>query len=263
MTDPNAIAPLGEPPVAVAVTAAAETGPVLPVLGAKRGLMALAVFLGTQLLVAVVAGVWVGVRRLRGGGASTGPGLQMDLGPTIGATFVGTLIGGLAVLRLVHRSAGGWSAVGWRPARISACVGAVAQGFGLVGVFVLLGRALPATRTLGPLASLAQAGVWARLAWAALAFVVAPPVDELVLRGALDAGRLRTGRPLVAGALTTLVFVGLHVTEIGAYWPAWIAIGLLGVLALRARLTTGSLLPAIALHASYNLGLVLAVYLQP
>jgi len=97
---------------------------------------------------------------------------------------------------------------------------------------------------------------------ALLACLVAPPTEELVFRGALYAGLARSWRPAGAAAVTTAIFVALHGTELGAYWPGWIIVALVGALALRARLATGSLLPAIALHASYNLGLVIAVTLQ-
>jgi len=231
------------------------------VLGAGRALKVVAAFLGTQMVVAVVVGVWVGLRHARGR-APTGGGFQLDARAAIGAAVVGTLLGGLAAVGLIARTAHGWADVGWRRATARACVGAAAQGLGLVVVFVSLARLLPTPRALGPLASLAQSGGWARAAWALLAFAVAPPVEELVFRGALYAGLARAGRPLVAAVVTTVVFVGLHAAEIGRYWPAWVAIGLLGALALRVRVRTGSLLPAIILHASYNLGLVLAVYAQ-
>jgi membrane protease YdiL (CAAX protease family) len=256
MTDPTAGPDSGPDAAAPPLAPVASR----PVLGAWRALLVLAAFLGAQLVVAVVAGVWVGVRHARGGAAAAGQAFALDAGAAIAAALIGTLVGGLAVLGLVRRSADGWAAVGWVGAPVRACVGAALQGFGLVAVFVLLGRALPEPRALGPLATLARAGGWSRAAWAVLAFVLAPPVEELVFRGALYAGLRRAGRPAVAAVVTTLVFVGLHATEIGRYGPAWIAIGALGALALRARLATGSLVPAVVLHASYNLGLVLAVY---
>ena len=97
---------------------------------------------------------------------------------------------------------------------------------------------------LGPLARAASAGGWARLLWAALAVALAPPIEELVFRGAFYGGLARSWRPRDrAAVVTTAVFVALHVTELGAYWPAWIAIAALGALALRARVVTGSLCP--------------------
>jgi membrane protease YdiL (CAAX protease family) len=90
--------------------------------------------------------------------------------------------------------------------------------------------------------------------------LVAPPAEELVFRGVLYAGLARSWRPAIAGVVTTTIFVALHLTEVGGYWPGWLAIGAMGALALRVRLREGSLWPAIALHATYNAGLVLLVY---
>ncbi|HEV3030858.1 MAG TPA: type II CAAX endopeptidase family protein [Polyangia bacterium] len=229
-------------------------------------------FLGVQLAVAVVVGVFAAAHHLTKGSPAAPAGiqpagLQIDLGVLLGAALVGTLLAGLAALRMLRRSfgqAGGdavRAAVGWTPASGRDAARAALTGFVLMAAFAVVGAALPARpHTLGPLARAAGAGGWARLAWAALAVGVAPPVEELVFRGALYAGLARSWRPPWAALATTAVFVALHATELGAYWPAWIAIALLGAFALRARLASGSLLPAIALHASYNLGLVLIAY---
>jgi CAAX protease family protein len=252
------VTPTMHPPITDSLPG--DPGSRLPAWGAKRALKALAGFLGAQLAVAGGVGVWAGLRGSRGAFAAGG-GITLDPSLAIAAAFGGTLLAGLAVLFMVRRTSDGWEAVGWRVARARAVAVASLQGFALVCLLVLLGRVLPAPhQAAGPLARLARLGGWARFGWAVLAFVVAPPVEELMFRGALYSGLVRATRPFVAGAITTVIFVGLHVPEIGAYWPAWLAIGLLGALALRARVVTGSLVPAIALHATYNLGLVLAVY---
>jgi membrane protease YdiL (CAAX protease family) len=240
-----------------------------PPFGAKRGLRILMVFLGVQILVAVVIGVWAAMHNLRKGGPASPDGIKIDPLVTLGAAFGGTLLAGLAVLRSVRRAfalPGGdavRAAVGWRTAPRRDCFRAAFAGLGLVVAFVVMGAMLPVRPTdLGPLARAASAGGGARFFWAALAIGVAPPVEELVFRGALYAGLARSWGPSWAALATTAIFVALHATEVGAYWPAWMAIATLGALALRARLVTGSLLPAIALHATYNLGLVLMVYAQ-
>jgi len=243
-----------------------------PAFGAKRALRILMVFLGVQLAVAVVVGVFAAAHTLtKGGPPAPGgvqpAGIQIDLGLLLAAALVGTLLSGLAALRMLRRSfgqAGGdavRAAVAWTPASARDCVRAALTGFALMAAFAVVGAALPVRpHALGPLARAAGAGGWARLVWGALAVGVAPPVEELVFRGALYAGLARSWRPPWAALATTAIFVALHATEIGVYWPAWIAIALLGAFALRVRLTSGSLLPAIALHASYNLGLVLIAY---
>jgi membrane protease YdiL (CAAX protease family) len=239
-------------------------------VGPKWGLKIFAAFLGAQMVVAVAVGVLASRGRI--GGVSARPGQAMptvDLRVALGAALVGTLLGGLVALLMVRRTfarpdgADARVAVGWRGASPRACLRAALQGLGLVAAFVIVGVVWPGRRhDLGPLASAASAGGWARAAWAALAIGLAPPIEELVFRGVLYAGFSRRWSPRVAGTITTAMFVILHVTEIGAYVPAWLAIGALGGLALRARVATGSLVPPLALHAGYNLGLVLLVYAQ-
>jgi membrane protease YdiL (CAAX protease family) len=234
-----------------------------------RALRIFAAFLGAQIAVAVVIGVWAAARNLKAGGVASPGGIEIDPRLTLGAAFAGTLFAGLVVLRMVRwtfAQPGGDDArvaVGWKGASRRDCAWAALQGGALAAALIIVGALLVARpHALGPLALAAHAGGWARLVWAALAIAIAPPTEELVFRGVLYAGLGRSWRPAWAAVATTAVFVSLHATEIGAYWPAWIIIALVGLLALRARVASGSLLPAVALHASYNLGLVLAVYVQ-
>jgi membrane protease YdiL (CAAX protease family) len=241
-----------------------------PAVGPKWGLKIFAAYLGAQLVVAVAVGVLAGRGKL--GGVVAEPGKAMptvDLRVALGAALVGTLLGGLVALLMVRRAfegpggAAARVAVGWRAASCRAGLRAALQGFGLVAAFVVVGVVLPGPRHgLGPLASAASAGGWARAAWAVLAIGLAPPIEELVFRGVLYAGFAQRWSPRVAGTISVAMFVSLHVAEIGAYVPAWLAIAAVGGLALRARVVTGSLVPALALHASYNLGLVLLVCAQ-
>ncbi len=243
--------------------------PPVPV-GPKWGLKIFAAFLGAQMAVAVVVGVLAGRGKLAGVVAAPGKAMPtVDLRVALGAALVGTLLGGLVALLMVRGTfarpggAEARAAVGWRAASRRACLRAALQGLGLVVAFVVVGVVLPGPRHgLGPLASAASAGGWARAAWAVLAIGLAPPIEELVFRGVLYAGFAQRWSPRVAGTISVAMFVILHVAEIGAYFPAWLAITAVGALALRARVVTGSLVPAIALHASYNLGLVLLTCVQ-
>jgi membrane protease YdiL (CAAX protease family) len=258
--------PEGAPPPAADAPPAPGAPPV--VFGAKRALWVLVVFLGTQLLVAAIAAVYAAAHNLRRGGPATPDGIQIDVRVTLGAALGGLLFAGLAALRSVRkalRAPGGEALrgpLGFAGASGEACVLAALRGLGLVTLFVLASVFLPSpSHDLGPLAHAASQGGWARVVWGLIAIAIAPPAEELVFRGALYAGLARSWRPGAAAVVTTAVFVGLHLTEVGTYWPAWIAIGTLGALALRERLRAGSLLPAIALHAGYNAGLVLLVAL--
>jgi membrane protease YdiL (CAAX protease family) len=251
--------------------------PAPPPFGARRAVKILAAFLGVQLGVAVIAGVAVAVRNLKVAGPPSPDGIQLDPRLALGAAFAGALLAGIVALRMVLRTfarPGGEGqgqaqaddvkvAVGWTSASRRQCARAALTGLALVTAFVVAAAALPTrVHPMGPLASAANAGGWARVLWALLAVCIAPPTEELVFRGVLYAGLARAWRPAAAGVATTAIFVALHATEVGSYWPAWLAIATLGALALRARVVTGSLLPAIALHASYNLGLVLVVLAQ-
>jgi membrane protease YdiL (CAAX protease family) len=100
----------------------------------------------------------------------------------------------------------------------------------------------------------APAGAWA---WASLV-VVQPLLEELVLRGVLQGQLLRLTRarrwgPVsVANALTSAVFVALHLPAQPLAWALAVAAPSLVFGHLRERFA--SVWPAVALHALYNLG---------
>ncbi len=244
-----------------------------PTFGPRRALVIFAAFLGSQLAVAIGVGVSVARTALRSGVAPEAGGLQIgiqiDPRVTLVAAIAGTLLGGAVVLALAWRAlpatpeAAAMTAIGWTRVSARQAARAALTGLGLVLAFALAGRVLPTPpHELGPLGRIAAAGGWLRVGWAVLAVAIAPPVEELVFRGVLYSGLAARWTSSRAGFVTTMIFVAMHATEIGAYWPAWVAIGVLSTLAARARAATGSLIPAVALHASYNLGLVLATYAQ-
>ena len=76
----------------------------------------------------------------------------------------------------------------------------------------------------------------------------------------LLAGLSRRWGITAAGTLVTLLFAASHLPETWGYPPAMVAVGALGVAALCARVLTQSLIPAVTLHAAYNLALMLAAY---
>jgi membrane protease YdiL (CAAX protease family) len=105
------------------------------------------------------------------------------------------------------------------------------------------------------------AGAWA---WASLV-VVQPLLEELVLRGVLQGQLLRLTRarrwgPVsVANAATTAAFVALHLPAQPLAWALAVAAPSLVFGHLRERL--GSVWPAVAMHAVYNLGFGVAAVL--
>jgi membrane protease YdiL (CAAX protease family) len=100
---------------------------------------------------------------------------------------------------------------------------------------------------------------WA-LAGAALALLAAPVLEELFFRGVLLQGFARSWGLRVSSVLVTVLFWMLHLSETIGYWPANVAIVALAVVALVARLRTGSLGAAVAAHLGYNVLVVAAVY---
>lgn len=113
---------------------------------------------------------------------------------------------------------------------------------------------------VGPVASAAAGGGMGRLAWVVLALGFAPVMEEFFFRGLLLSGFSATWGPRVSAALVTTLFVALHLFETINYWPACLAVLSLGLLALAARVTSRSLVPAMSLHFSYNLVISLVVF---
>jgi hypothetical protein len=62
----------------------------------------------------------------------------------------------------------------------------------------------------------------------------------------------------VAMLLVTVLFTGLHVTELVHYTPGFGLIALLSLSTLLLRTATGSLFPCVAAHFVYNLFAVAA-----
>jgi membrane protease YdiL (CAAX protease family) len=237
--------------------------------GAWRAAKIFLAFLGIQVVVAVVGAVRTFLRRGEGvrfppsAGGTAPPELLVD---ALGAALVGTLLSALCVVILLRGAfgrPGGDVArvdVGWLPASRRAAGLAGLSGLGLAAAYVTLaGLAHLRPDGAGPLARAAEAGGTPRVLWAALA-LVAPPIEELMFRGVLYGGLARSWGKRAAAATTTLLFVALHGPEIGGFALGWVVIGALALLALRARVATGSLVPATAAHAGYNLGLVLVAF---
>jgi len=104
-------------------------------------------------------------------------------------------------------------------------------------------------------------GGWQRHLWALLALSIVPPVEEFVFRGVLFGGLWRSWGLPAASCLTTILFALFHVTSSHPYFPAMVMVTCVGAAQLWARVASRSLAPSIAMHAAYNLGLVVTVYL--
>jgi hypothetical protein len=187
------------------------------------------------------------------------------------AVLAGEIIGGIVAFRMTRRTlsgpigSGALLSIGWSRARARDVLLASSAGvaLALLYLFGLVAGSRPSPgHEWGPLAAAVSSGGWPLHAWAVLALVVAPPVEEFVFRGVLFTGLRQSWSLGSAGAFVLLLFVAAHFSEIASYGPAVIGVALVGGATLVARIATRSLVPAIALHASYNLCLVVVTYLS-
>ncbi len=236
-------------------------------IGAVLALGLLAVYLGTQ----AVGGVLLGMAgpfivAARGGDfrdADAGAKAALEFQAPVG--IVCALLGGLLVLALVLRRArrgGGPSLlrqVGLVTPRLGSLVAAILIGALVAGVYLglstTLWRPAPDT-TLGPTTQMAAEGGWQRELWTFLGLVAAPPVEELVFRGALFAGFAWSWGVPAAAVVTSVLFIGLHYAEFQAYWPPAFGLTALALATLAVRIRTGSVWDAVAVHFGYNATLI-------
>ncbi|HEY0155842.1 MAG TPA: CPBP family intramembrane glutamic endopeptidase [Thermoanaerobaculia bacterium] len=183
------------------------------------------------------------------------------LAASIASVLVVYLIARLWAWPLVlDRSANG---IGFRPAPYRYVAAAAGVGVVLGVCYLSVVQWLvpfDPTTPIGPLAAAAKTGGATRLAWAVLALIIAPVVEEFFFRGLLLKGFVTTWGVAAGSAAATILFISLHLLETFAYWPATVAITVMALVTLGARVVTGSLVPAIAAHIGYNAIIVAAVY---
>ena len=238
-----------------------------PTLGPRRATLLLIAYLGSQILAGLAVGVLGGIfMALEGNSGGRDAALREIV---LLGSFCSAVAGGLVVYVFARRSlpgplaSGALRPVGWNRVSSRTLLWAFLFGIALAAFYVLvLVPAAPpvSSQRLGPLASAARLGGWYRLCWAVLLLLVAPPIEEFVFRGVLLTGYCRTWTTGTAGSVVALLFWLMHLPEMQGYTPALVAVALVGGATVVARVTTDSLAPAIALHASYNLGIVVAVY---
>ena len=224
---------------------------------------ALMAYIGAQVLVWTIVGVVAAVRAGRGGDNSD---LFKALTGLIPVALPGSLLaGGIALLLVLRR---------WK-ARLG--IGALASLLGLswgrprqvingalagaaLAIFILPLMTLMADRPEPPdlMTQLAGSSSRALQAWMISAVLLAPPIEELMFRGALLGGLADTWNIRMAAIISGATFWLMHGPEF-VHWPAAVAIGLLTILATRLRVRSGSLGPSIAAHFGYNLVLATMV----
>ena len=147
------------------------------------------------------------------------------------------------------------------PARQTLMWGLAGGAFAM-GYLLVCSSLLPAdpSMPLGPLAAAAKAGGAARLAFAVVALLIAPPIEELLYRGLMLRGFAASWGMRASATVVTILFVLMHLAETFRYWPATIAILVLAITTALARIRTGSLVPPLAVHFAWNAAIVIAIY---
>lgn len=154
--------------------------------------------------------------------------------------------------------------VGLTPATLTQILGWFCAGALVAAIYVFVAlRIVPfdPSTPLGPLAAAASRGGIERLAWALLALVFAPFVEEFFFRGLLFAGFARSWGSRAGAIIVTVLFIAMHLFETFRYWPAIVAVTLLAIGAMAARRLTDSLAPAMTFHAGYNLVIVVMAFI--
>lgn len=230
-------------------------------MGAARSAFIFAAYLIAQLVVGGVAGVALSFA----GAADSAedPAVLVLLGTA------GILASALVVWKLTLQTfddlptSGALKAVGLNPVSGGQIGRGVVSGFGISLVSAVVFSLVvspPSDDVMGPLAEAATTPGWHRWIWVALVLFLAPAVEEFVFRGVMLTGMAAAWGQRAAGVVVTLTFTLLHLREAYAYLPALVPIFLVGWVTYRLRFKTGSILPGLAVHMSYNGLLVYLVF---
>ncbi len=256
-----------------AIESLAQAPPPIPESGiqTRRSLVIAVSYFVVQVVlgaaVGVVVGMYYGVTR----GAMTREVIaDMQRVVALPAAMISLVGSGLVVFGMTRRTlsgpirGGALRSIGWSAARRERVLTAVLAGLVLAAFYIfVLGRLFPPRpgQKFGPIVEALASGGWQRHLWAVIALCIAPPIEEFLFRGVLWSGLLCSMKTVLAAVAVTLLFVIAHIFEIRSYWPAWVMISALGLAAVYMRIRGESLVPPVALHASYNACLVAAVYL--
>jgi membrane protease YdiL (CAAX protease family) len=218
---------------------------------------ALLVYFGAEALVWTIAAV---IAAVRSGNVGDQAAFLRELTSVVPIALPGSLVaGGIALLiilrrwrrRIGTRALATMLGLSWgRPRQVTN--GALAGV--TLALFILPLMGLVADRAEPPdvMTQIAGSSSSALLAWMLSAVLLAPPIEELMFRGALLGGLAETWNIRAAALISGTTFWLMHGPEF-VHWPAAVAIGLLTILATWLRLRSQSLGPAIAAHFGYNL----------
>jgi membrane protease YdiL (CAAX protease family) len=225
-------------------------------------LMQIVGLLGFLLLLNLARLILMGVMHQKPFFDAAGPGA--DISSTIAGTLAAAwwcfwYIGRRGAVRL-HDA--GPSGIAWCRARPHGYAVAAVIAFLIILIVMALFHFLPpdeAKLASVPDAKLFEAPGWPAAGMLLLVVCIAPPLEEFVFRGGVFAALATRFSPLIAGIVTTLVFVAVHAPEKIYYPPGFIDVGLMAAAAAWMRVKFGSIRPGILLHVLYNAGLLVAV----
>lgn len=175
--------------------------------------------------------------------------------------LVGTTLGALVAFRLAvrraklrHDSEWVWEFI-WQSYEARNLWRFVVLGVGLGAAFYFLTEygVLPPDDLPQPIIdALLAAPVFLQLVWVLMFVGLFPVIEEVLFRGVLFTGLAQSWGLILGGIGTTGLFVAVHMPKVLEYWPALLAVTLIGALTVVIRIGTGSLAPGIVLHSTYN-----------
>jgi membrane protease YdiL (CAAX protease family) len=223
-------------------------------------------YLSAQILVWMVAGVLAAASARTTVSADLIPALARIVPIALPASLVAAGLALVLVLRRWRRRLGGGTlarVLGLSWGGRSQVRKAALSGAGLALLMLpLMGLVVHRPEPPDLITQLTSSSGSALWAWIISAVLLAPPIEELMFRGALLGGLGETWSFRGGAVVSATTFWLMHGPEF-VHWPAALAIGTMTILATRLRVKSGALGPAIALHFGYNLvlGTFLAVAL--
>jgi membrane protease YdiL (CAAX protease family) len=226
-------------------------------LGGREAGKALLAYLAAQAVVWIAAGVIVVTRAGPGAAQAVLVRELVGLIPVaLPASLVASGVALLFVLRRWRRKIGkvaladtlGWS---WGTPRqlVTGALAGVTLALFVLPLVASLSHRPEAPDLATQLATSSRPALWA---WLVSAVLLAPPVEELMFRGALLGGLARTRAVWAAALISGTTFWLMHGPEF-VHWPAAVSIGLMTILVTSLRVRTGILGPSVAAHFGYNL----------
>ena len=107
-----------------------------------------------------------------------------------------------------------------------------------------------------------SAPVLGKIGWIFMFVILFPIIEETLFRGFLFTGLAQSCGATFAAIVTTGLFVVVHMPKVLEYWPALVAVILIGMLTVLLRIRTGCLAPGMIMHGTYNGVLVISALLM-